>query len=178
MIKEKTVQDLKKQLEQYSYQEFSHIIILCIGTNKIIGDLIGPMVGQILKKELKYDKIIILGNMIETINFKNAKQSIESIFEQYAKPFIITIDSALGRDDMVNQIVINKGMVKIGKSLGRSICYYSNINIKGVVGVDKKDKYENIKSLQNVDIELITKLSIRIVNITHKIIKEIGIENK
>lgn len=177
MIREVIVQNLQKQLKQYKYQKFSHIIILCIGTNKIIGDSIGPMVGQVLYKELKYDKIIVLGNMIETINFKNAKQLIESIFKEYTKPFIITIDSALGKEDMVNQIVINKGIVKIGKSLGRSICYYSNINIKGVVGVDKKDKYENIKTLQNVDLELITKLSTTIANITKKLIKEIEIGN-
>ena len=51
MEKTKFVQDLQKNIYQYRNQKFSDVVILCIGTNKLIGDSIGPIVGQKLKEE-------------------------------------------------------------------------------------------------------------------------------
>lgn len=159
----KFVQDLKEKMQEYDSKKFSHIIILCIGTNKLVGDCIGPMVGEKLNSKLKKQKcnknIIIYGNMKHTLNFKNARQVIEKIYMFYKKPFIITIDSALGTEKMIKQIVVDKGKIKIGNSLGRSICYNSNINIKGVVGENKNTLKENIQTLKIVKPELVIELS-------------------
>lgn len=159
MEKTKFVQDLEKSIKQYKNQKFSEVVILCIGTNKLIGDSIGPVVGQKLKEEKMKETVYIYGDMNETINFKNAKEKIENIFKTYQKPFIITIDSALGTKTMVSKIVVNKGIVRLGKSLGRSICYPSHIIIKGVVGEYKNTFEDNIKILNEVNQELIWYLS-------------------
>lgn len=159
MEKTKFVQDLQKNIYQYRKQSFSDIVILCIGTNKLIGDSIGPVVGQKLKKENIQEKVYIYGDMKETINFKNAKQVIENIFKIYEKPFIITIDSALGTQTMVSKIVVSKGIIRIGKSLGRSICYPSHITIKGVVGEYRNTIQENLYTLKTVKQEIVDELS-------------------
>jgi len=159
MEKTKFVQDLQKNIYQYRNQKFSDVVILCIGTNKIIGDSIGPVVGQKLKEQKMKETVCIYGDMIKTINFKNAKEVIENIFKTYQKPFIITVDSALGIKTMVSKIVVNKGIVRLGKSLGRSICYASHITIKGVVGENKNTYEDNIKVLNEVKPELIWYLS-------------------
>lgn len=173
MKKTKFVQDLQKQMNSYMYQNFSEIVILCVGSNKIIGDCIGPMVGQMLKNILKEEKnIIIYGNMKETLNFKNARQVIENVFEIYKKPFVITIDSALGTKEMLENIIISTGWMKIGNSLGRSICYYSHINIKGVVGKKKNTLRENIETLKKVNPTLVIELSETITNTLNQTIQK------
>lgn len=177
MKNEKFVQDLQKQIFQYMTQEFSEIILLCIGTNQLIGDCIGPMVGELLNQETKKENIIIYGNMIETINFKNARKTIEYILKKYKKPFIITVDSALGTEKMIKRIVVSRGMIKIGKSLGRSISYYSHINIKGVVGENKNTVFENIQTLKTVKPEIIVELSNQMVTGIKKMIETIRIAN-
>lgn len=177
MKNEKFVQDLQKQIFQYMTQEFSEIILLCIGTNQLIGDCIGPMVGELLNQETKKENIIIYGNMIETINFKNARKTIEYILKKYKKPFIITVDSALGTEKMIKRIVVSRGMIKIGKSLGRSISYYSHINIKGVVGENKNTVFENIQTLKTVKPEIIVELSNQMVTGIKKMIENIRIAN-
>lgn len=159
MEKTKFVQDLQKNIYQYRNQKFSDVVILCIGTNKLIGDSIGPIVGQKLKEEKMKEKISVYGDLKQSINFKNAKTVLEKIFKSYQKPFIITIDSALGTERMVSKIVVNKGIIRIGKSLGRSICYPSHITIKGVVGENKNTYDDNIKILNEVEPELIWNLS-------------------
>ncbi len=159
MEKKKFVQDLQKNIYQYRNQKFSDVVILCVGTNKLIGDSIGPVVGQKLKEEKMKEKICVYGDLKESINFKNAKTVIENVFKTYQKPFIITIDSALGTQTMISKIVVNKGIIRIGKSLGRSICYPSHITIKGVVGENKNTYEDNIKILNEVEPELIWNLS-------------------
>lgn len=171
------VQDLQKNIYQYKNQKFSDVVILCIGTNKLIGDSIGPVVGQKLKEENIQEKICIYGDMKQTINFKNAKQVIEKIFKIYEKPFIITIDSALGKQTMINKIVVNKGIIRIGKSLGRSICYPSHITIKGVVGENKNTFEDNIAILKTVQPKLIWELSNTMVEGIKQEIGKIGIAN-
>jgi len=173
----KFVQELKEQVYAYMYQKFSHIVILCIGSNKIIGDCVGPMVGQNLNELLKQEnkKIIIYGNMKETINFKNAQKIITDIFQMYEKPFMITIDSALGTENMIKKIVVNEGWIQIGKSLGRSISYHSHINIKGVVGENKKNPKDNIETLKKVKLEIVNELSNTVTKGIHQVIEKIGI---
>ncbi len=176
MEKTKFVQDWQKQINLHLYQEFSDIVILCIGSNKMIGDCIGPMVGQKLKSILKKEKnIIIYGNMEETLNFKNAKQVIENILKTYKKPFVITIDSALGTKEMIKKIVVNTGWIKIGNSLGRSICYYSHMNIKGIVGQNKNTVKENIETLKEVSPILVMELSEKIANTLNEMIPKIDV---
>ena len=131
-------------------EDYSHIIILCIGTGKIVGDSIGPLIGENIKLlENKYIKIY--GDLNNTINFRNAREILTEIYENFDKPYIITIDAALGSKDNIGQIVLNKGYIKIGKALEKNICFYSNINIKCVVGLNTNSKENNMQQLRNVE---------------------------
>lgn len=153
--------DFKRQMKQYySKENYSKIILLCIGTNKIIGDMIGPVVGEYLKNTI-YDKdnIVILGNMENTLNFKNAYQEIKQIQEKYDNPFIITIDTALSKNLGTQKICVNTGEIEIGKAVSKGIKYYSHINIKGIVGKYNDTLEENIKTLENVKLQYIFYLS-------------------
>ena len=153
-------------------EDYSHIIILCIGTGKIVGDSIGPLIGKNIKfLENKYIKIY--GDLDNTINFRNAKEIITEIYEQFEKPYIITIDAALGSKDNIGQIILNKGYIKIGKALEKNICFYSNINIKCVVGLNTNSKVSNMLELKNVE----EKKVYDIVSIVSLGIKEV-LENK
>ena len=143
--------------------KFSNVVILCVGTNKLIGDSIGPMVGQKLEYLLKNNEnISVYGNMQETLNFKNADKVINTVCNKYQNPFIITIDAALGDKEMIEKIVVGVGKMQIGNSLGRSICYNSHVNIKGVVGGYKSNPIKNIETLMNVKEEIIDRMSDKI----------------
>ena len=174
----KLVQDLEKKISKFNVKEqFSEIVILCVGTIKIIGDAIGPIVGQKLIEVLKVKKnkrIIVCGNIYNTLNFNNAKNILRKIDEECENPFIITIDSALGNMDMVEKIFVNDGIISLGSSLGRSISYNSHINIKCVVGENKNDAEENFETLRNVNINSIINVSNTIVYGINEVIKKIN----
>lgn len=173
----KFVQDLQRQIYMYMYQKFSHIVILCIGTNKLIGDCVGPMVGEKLKERIYCKEVVIYGDMKETVNFKNAKQVIESILKRYEKPFIITIDSALGKENMIRKIAVSAGWIQIGNATGRCVCYYSHMNIKGIVDKYRRTPQENVEALERVNPQLVIELSNIVAKGIEKIIQEIEIVN-
>lgn len=157
----KIVQDLKKQLEWFNInKQFSTILILCIGTNKVVGDSIGPMVGESLLELLKYKpNVKIYGSMKEPLSFANTKQVLKEILIKYKQPFIITIDAALGKEEMIERIIVGRGNIKIGASLGRDASCNSHINIKAVVGKYKNDKMENFNTLINTDLKMVKKMA-------------------
>ena len=160
-MRNQLVQELQDQLCCFEkINAFSDIIILCVGSNKVVGDCIGPIVGQKLNKLLQNNESIhVYGDMEKTLNLKNAEPIIKKALYEYANPFIITVDSALGRQEMVKKIVVSSGEIKIGNSLGRSINYDSHINIKGVVGEYKNTIDENMETLKLVKPELVMRLS-------------------
>lgn len=159
--------------------DFTDIIVLCIGTNKVIGDSIGPMVGEYLNKllESREEKknIVIYGNMNKTLNLKNLKQILETEITKYENPFIITIDAALGRTELIEQIFVGKGNIQIGSCLGNGICCYSNLYLKGIVGKEGESNKENINALSKVEKSVVYNLAERITHEVYKIIQTINV---
>ena len=131
-------------------EDYSNVIILCIGTKKVVGDSVGPLVGENIKY-LENDYIKIYGALENTINFNNAKNILTEIYEKFDNPYIITIDAALGNKENMGKVILTKGYIKIGKALEKSICFYSNLNIKCVVGKNTNSMINNLAELKNVD---------------------------
>lgn len=149
--------DLEDNLLDFS-RDYSNIVILCIGTDKILGDSIGPIIGEKLKY-LENEYVKIYGNLENTINFNNAKEVLQKIYSKFDNPYIITIDAALSNKENVGKIVLNKGYIKIGKALEKTICFYSNLNIKCIVGKNSNSKFYNMLELTGVNIKEIIDMS-------------------
>lgn len=157
-LRVKFEKELEKKLDYLiRNNKFSNIIFLCIGTSKIIGDSIGPIVGSKLKS-LENRYIHIYGTLENNLNFNNTKKIVETINSNYANPCIITIDAALSNYNLGN-IVLEKGFIKIGKALQKCLCFYSDVNIKCVVGNYYDSKSRNIQILQEVTVEEVFKMA-------------------
>ena len=147
----KFVQELEMQLKDWK-EGFSNIVFLCVGTSSIVGDAIGPMVGTKLKT-IENDYLQVYGTLSENLNFNNAVEIIKNIYASYEKPYLITVDAALSKHKKIGDIIIESGYIKLGKALEKNICFYSNANIKCVVGRYYNEKSENLKELYNLKLE-------------------------
>lgn len=146
----KFIKEFEEKMYDFS-EEFSNIVFVCIGTNKVIGDAIGPTVGNSLKN-IENDYIKVYGTMSNTMNFVNSKDIIEEIYRKYDNPYLITIDSALSDIKEKGDIVLGKGYIKIGNALDKSICFFSNVNIKCIVGRNLKNGIKNMEELHKMKI--------------------------
>ena len=51
--------ELNKIIEKINKKRYSNLIFVCIGSNKMVGDSLGPLIGETLYKNLKDKKIKI-----------------------------------------------------------------------------------------------------------------------
>ena len=171
----KFVKEFEQRIsELYVENDYSNLVFLCIGTNKIIGDSVGPIVGNYLKK-LQNEYLQIYGTLDDTINFINAKDVIEGIYQNLENPYLITIDAALSNSNNKGDIVLSEGYIKIGKALQKSICFYSDINIKCIVGKSYLEKEKNIKELEKVSLAEILGMAELVANGIKNVLKKSNI---
>lgn len=153
---------------------YSNIVFLCVGTNKIIGDAIGPIIGDNLKK-LENKFMRVYGTTNNTLNFSNAQSIIKKVYIEHKKPFLITIDAALSNKEKKGKIFIGNGLIKIGNALEKNISFYSDITIKCVVGNYFYNKKQNIDELENADISSLLMMSKIVSNGIMNVLKKFNI---
>ena len=76
-------------------------IIVCIGTDRCIGDCLGPLVGTILHH--KKFPLPVYGSVSEPIHALNLEKRIQEINTLHPKANIIGIDACLGDGDCIEK---------------------------------------------------------------------------
>lgn len=140
---------------------FSDYIFLCVGSDKIIGDSYGPLVGQKLKESFKgrYNNIVVCGTLEETVSGINLEKKVQEIYKSYRHPCIIAIDSALSSGENIGKIVVSNSKMQCGKASGKKLTLVGDISIKGIVAKDYKIPRYNFSNLQNIPLGGVIKLA-------------------
>jgi len=70
------------------------LITLCIGTDKITGDCLGPLVGtKLLERGYRHP---VHGTLQHPVHAVNLLSTISALQGNYAHPFLLVIDAAVG----------------------------------------------------------------------------------
>lgn len=91
-----------------------HLVILCIGSDRVIGDCLGPLVGHKLSSLLKSSDISIYGTLNNPVHAKNLNTTIKKIRATIRNPYIIALDSSLGTNSHVGCVTLGKGSLSPG----------------------------------------------------------------
>lgn len=129
-------------------------IVICIGTDKCIGDCLGPLVGTFLtKNNFPYPVIGTLEKPAHAINLDFILKDIKIKYKDY---FIIAIDACLGYDNCIGDIQVKSGPVHPGKGVGKTLPYVGDISIVGVVDtIDNSDLF----SIKNIRLNFIMSMA-------------------
>ena len=148
---------LKKQVCK---NEYDKVIFFCIGTDKVIGDAFGPIVGYKLRYLFRdIEEVEVYGHLDKNICANNANDIISYIRNKYKKPFIIAIDSAISKKDNIGKIVVENNGMYLGKALNKNINYIGDISIKGIVSQNVNVPQYNFKLLQNTSLGLVINMA-------------------
>ena len=141
-------------------ENFSDIVILCIGTDKLVGDLVGPIAGHKLKRLFKNcEKVKIYGDIKQTVNITNVNDIVLKISTSFNQPFIITIDSALGPREAIETVYVSTGGLEPGRALEKKKSYSSNVSFKAVVGEDFQNAALNFYELKSINRKVVQRLA-------------------
>ena len=130
-----------------------NIVFVCIGTNLIIGDAFGPIVGSILQNTIgKSNKIKIIGNLDDCITYDNIKEKIKDINKMYSDDIIVVLDSAISNKSDIGKVFVQNRGLKYGESLKKKNESIGNISIKAVVCEQSNNSINNFNNLKTVSI--------------------------
>lgn len=131
------------------------IVFMCIGTDRSTGDSLGPLIGYKINS-LKYNNVIVRGNLEEPVHAKNIDDIMKNVSEQYDKPFVIAIDACLGRMDHVGYITVGEGSIKPGAGVKKDLTPVGDMYITGIVNFGG---FMDFMILQNTRLSVVMKMA-------------------
>ncbi len=112
-------------------------VILCIGTDLIVGDCFGPMVGSYIKNKLN-GKAYVYGTLNNPLTAKEAVTLSKTIKLLHPNSKILVVDAAIGSEDEVGNIKVKSGGVKPGLGYDKNLPLLGDVSIVGVVSKSKE----------------------------------------
>jgi putative sporulation protein YyaC len=149
---------LYKSLEEI-ISENREIVFVCIGTDRCTGDSLGPLVGYKLKsfyKEIPKSNIYIYGSLENPVHSKNVSNIIDKIKVNFNNPYIIAIDSCLGKINNIGKILVENRPLSPGLALNKDLPPIGDLSITGIVNIS--GSYEFI-ILQNTRLYTVMSLA-------------------
>ena len=115
-------------------------IIICIGSDLVLGDSLGPLVGTLLKK--KGVGVYVYGTLNYPITAKEIENVQKHLKHMHPNSILVAVDAAVGlKDDVGNIRVVNKGL-KPGTGVNKNLGEIGDVSIIGVVAGKSKENYD------------------------------------
>lgn len=124
-------QCLKKCIQRH-LQPWTELVFLCIGSDRITGDSLGPFIGHKLSG---YDLpgTFLYGTLEAPVHALNLNATIKTIHQNHIQPLIIAIDASLGTKKHLGYITVGNGRLYPGAGVHKSLPPTGDIFITGIV---------------------------------------------
>ena len=154
-------------IDQLSESITKDSIIVCIGTDKCIGDCLGPLVGTLLEK--RNFKLPVYGTLDNPIHATNIYEKLNMIKNERPNSQIISIDASLGAEENVGKIKIRDQPIFPGMGVGKDIPEVGDLSIIGII--DESGSQE-IFFARSIRLSFIVNMAEQIVDIIEKATKD------
>lgn len=113
---------------------WSELVFLCIGTDRVIGDCLGPFVGQKLSS---YSGTVfsVYGTLFQPVHALNLTDIYQHIQTHHPNALIIAIDASLGEKKHLGYVTIANGALHPGAAIHKQLPSVGHIHITGIVNV-------------------------------------------
>lgn len=110
------------------------VVILCIGTDRVTGDSLGPLVGyKLSKRRLNFVKVY--GTLSNPVHALNLEEVTNEIYSSYQNPLVVAIDASLGCTSHLGYVTIGKGPLTPGLGVKKTLLPVGDIFITGIVNI-------------------------------------------
>lgn len=130
-------------------------VFLCIGTDRMTGDCLGPLVGHKLKRHCG-SSLPLFGTLEHPVHALNLEYTLSLIRHQYDDPFLIAIDAALGLPGHIGRIGLSHEALNPGEGLRKELPPVGDLSITGIVASCHGD---TSLLLQNTRLHLVNELA-------------------
>lgn len=150
---DKAVEKLQFALQKHIGNR-ENVVFFCIGTDRLIGDSLGPLVGTRLKK----NGINTVGTIDDPVHAVNMQEKIDKLDKN---AFVVAIDACLTVSENVGFICFYDGPLDPGSGVNKKLPLVGDCCIKGMVNIGGFMEY---MVLQNTRLSLVMDLADKICN--------------
>lgn len=113
---------------------WSELVFLCIGTDRVTGDCLGPFVGQKLSSYSGTD-FSVYGTLFQPVHALNLTDIYQHIQTHHPNALVIAIDASLGEKKHLDYVTIANGALHPGAAIHKQLPSVGHIHITGIVNV-------------------------------------------
>ncbi|MDE7464532.1 MAG: spore protease YyaC [Clostridiales bacterium] len=106
-------------------------VILCIGSDRVTGDALGPIVGQMLV-ERNVDAFVY-GTLDRPVTALNLRENVRHIRSAHTDKKVLAIDSSVGKLCDVGKIRVAFGAIAPGSADGKKLPKVGDVSITATV---------------------------------------------
>lgn len=115
------------------------ILFLCIGSDRVPGDCLGPLVGYKLER-LRVsmpDQFTVCGSLAHPVHAVNLRQQLRRI-QRHEQPYLtIAIDASIGCRNNLGMLCLSPGSLCPGEGVSKSLPPVGQISITGVTSCEE-----------------------------------------
>ena len=113
-------------------EKWSELVFLCIGTDRVTGDCLGPFVGQKLSSCSTPD-FTVYGTLFQPVHALNLTAMYSFIRKRHPEALIVAIDASLGQKKHLGYVTIANGALYPGAGVQKNLPPVGDIHITGIV---------------------------------------------
>ena len=118
-------------------------VVVCIGTEKVKSDSLGPRVGTLLNENLTAP-LYVYGLEGANIHAQNLGRAIGIIKQLHPNATILVVDAAVGEASQVGKVQLIYGNIAPGAATNKQLGPIGDVGIVGIVAnKDMADFYQN-----------------------------------
>lgn len=124
-------------------EDCKEIVIACIGTDRLIGDSLGPLVGSLLKEiGIESFNVRVEGTLENPLHAMNLPERMQKVPKN---AFVIAVDACLGKETSIGTIAVREKAIKPGAGVGKDLGKVGDISIIGTVSSKEMLKFHAVR---------------------------------
>ena len=120
-------------------------VVLCIGTDRLTGDCLGPITGTRLARSFG-SRLTVMGTLEKPIHALNLKESVKKINSLVKNPYIIAVDACLGTH--IGSVTLSEGSLIPGAGVNKALSAVGQLSITGIVGSGSGNTMSNLSTVR------------------------------
>ncbi len=113
-------------------------VVLCVGSDKVVGDALAPICGGLLKKMMP--PCFVYGTLQSPVNANNLVAAVKFIKRMHPRHKILVVDASVGLPSDIGKIKFIRGGIAPGKAVGREFEKVGDFAIAGIVASKNSEK--------------------------------------
>lgn len=110
------------------------IVFLCIGSDRITGDSLGPLIGHQLAK-YDWQDIYVYGTLDAPVHALNLEDILLQIKKRHPFALVVAIDASLGSKKHLGFITVGNGAICPGSGVNKVLPEVGDIFITGIINI-------------------------------------------